>query len=164
MADWANCDESIRVYWVNQFAVTPDQPGGTRHYDMSSELRRRGCDVRIVASDLNLTTRSYSRRRHWWSTRAIHERVADVPFEWLSAGTYAANDWRRAASMGVFAVAVLVHMLASRVRRGSTVFIGSSPQLFAAFATYLAARARRVPFVLEVRDLWPESYTEMTGK
>src|SRR4051812_28694560 len=138
MAERANRDESILVYWVNQFAVTPDQPGGTRHYDMASELRRRGCDVRIVASDLNLTTRSYSRRRHWWSMRAIDERVGDVPFEWLSAGTYDANDWRRAASMGVFALAVLVHMLLTHVRRGKTIFIGSSPQLFAALATFLA--------------------------
>lgn len=50
------------------------------------------------------------------------------------------------------------------VRRGHTVFIGSSPHLFAALGAWLAAAIRRVPFVLEVRDLWPESYTEVSGK
>jgi lipopolysaccharide/colanic/teichoic acid biosynthesis glycosyltransferase len=44
------------------------------------------------------------------------------------------------------------------------VFIGSSPHLFAALATQLAAWWRGVPFVLEVRDLWPETLIDMTGK
>lgn len=154
----------LLVYWVNQFAVSPDQPGGTRHYEMANELRRYGVDVRLVASDLNLTTRSYSRRRRWWSLRALHEEIDGVPFAWLSAGSYSANDWRRFASMLVFAGLTFVHLLRVEVRRGHTVMIGSSPHLFAATATWTAAKLRRVPFVAEVRDLWPESYSEMTGK
>lgn len=38
-----------------------------------------------------------------------------------------------------------------------SVIVGSSPHLLAAAAARLAATLRRVPFVLEVRDLWPES-------
>lgn len=37
------------------------------------------------------------------------------------------------------------------------VVIGTSPQLFAAVAAWLTAKLRRVPFVFELRDLWPES-------
>jgi colanic acid biosynthesis glycosyl transferase WcaI len=37
------------------------------------------------------------------------------------------------------------------------VVIGSSPQLLVAVSAYWLARCRRVPFVFEVRDLWPES-------
>jgi glycosyltransferase involved in cell wall biosynthesis len=37
------------------------------------------------------------------------------------------------------------------------VVIASSPTLFSAVAALLIARLRRVPFVLEVRDLWPEA-------
>jgi glycosyltransferase involved in cell wall biosynthesis len=35
------------------------------------------------------------------------------------------------------------------------VVVASSPTLFSAVAAWLIARVRRVPFVLEVRDLWP---------
>ncbi|MFH1999122.1 MAG: glycosyltransferase family 4 protein [Planctomycetota bacterium] len=37
------------------------------------------------------------------------------------------------------------------------VVIGTSPPLFTAFAGYVAGRLKRCPFVLEVRDLWPEN-------
>lgn len=37
------------------------------------------------------------------------------------------------------------------------IVIGTSPQLFAAVAAWLTAKVRRVPFVFELRDLWPES-------
>lgn len=153
----------LDIYWVNQFAVPPDQPGGTRHYDFAAELGRRGHRVHLVASDLNLTTRRYSRRRNGSDIRPIGEMVEGVHFTWLTAGSYRANDWRRIVSMLVFGVATFLHLLRVR-RRNTTVFIGSSPQLFAALGAWAAARLRRVPFVLEVRDLWPESYTEVSGK
>lgn len=155
--------EPLAVHWVNQYAATPDQPGGTRHFDMATELRRHGLDVRIVSSDLNLTTRSYGRRRHRWSLRRIDEQVGNVPFSFLPAGSYSANDWRRVASMAVFSVTVFVHLLRLRARR-RLVVIGSSPHLPGAFAAWAAARLRRLPFVLEVRDLWPESYAAMTRR
>ena len=37
------------------------------------------------------------------------------------------------------------------------VVVGTSPQLLTAAAAWLVARIRRVPFVFELRDLWPES-------
>ena len=39
------------------------------------------------------------------------------------------------------------------------VAIGSSPQLLVALSAYWLAQIRRVPFIFEVRDLWPESLT-----
>lgn len=151
-----------RVHWVNQYAVSPDQAGGTRHHEMATALRRRGYDVRVVASDLNLTTRSYTRRRDPDDGRALPEQVGEVPFVWLPAGTYQRNDWRRALSMAVFAWYVLSHLLGT-VRRGDVV-IGSSPQLLAAAAARIAALLRGGRFVLEVRDLWPESLTGVSGR
>ena len=39
------------------------------------------------------------------------------------------------------------------------VIIATSPQLLVALSGYWLARCKRVPFVFEVRDLWPESLT-----
>jgi len=41
--------------------------------------------------------------------------------------------------------------------RRPDVIIGTSPQLLVALSAYWLARMKRVPFVFEVRDLWPES-------
>ncbi len=39
--------------------------------------------------------------------------------------------------------------------------IGSSPTLFSAVAACLYSRARRIPFIFEVRDLWPALFVEL---
>jgi len=41
------------------------------------------------------------------------------------------------------------------------VVIASSPTLFSALSAWLMASVRRVPFVLEVRDLWPEAIVDL---
>jgi glycosyltransferase involved in cell wall biosynthesis len=153
----------LRIYWINQFAVPPDQPGGTRHFDFATELQRRGHEVTLIASDLNLATRTYSRRNGPRDMRAIHEDLHGTRFTWLAAGNYRGNNWRRVASMVLFGLVTFLHLL--RVPKNArTVFIGSSPHLFAALGAWAAAVIRRVPFVFEVRDMWPESYSEVSGR
>ena len=43
-----------------------------------------------------------------------------------------------------------------RVRRPD-IIVATSPQFFTACAGYMTSRLKRVPFVFELRDLWPES-------
>lgn len=47
-----------------------------------------------------------------------------------------------------------------RIQR-TDVVIASSPTLFSALSAWFIARVRRVPFVLEVRDLWPEAIVDL---
>src|SRR5205085_5334618 len=44
---------------------------------------------------------------------------------------------------------------------GTDVVVGSSPTLFSAVAAARAAAHRGVPFVMEVRDLWPASIVDL---
>ena len=46
---------------------------------------------------------------------------------------------------------------------GPDVIVGSSPHFFAAAAADKLARRLRVPFVLEIRDIWPQSLVEFGG-
>jgi glycosyltransferase involved in cell wall biosynthesis len=43
----------------------------------------------------------------------------------------------------------------------SDVVVGTSPQFFCALAAYLVSIIKRVPFVFEVRDIWPQSAIEL---
>ena len=47
--------------------------------------------------------------------------------------------------------------LAALFVRGVDVVLGTSPQLFTTCAAYVVSRVKRIPFVFELRDLWPES-------
>ncbi len=47
--------------------------------------------------------------------------------------------------------------LAALFVRKVDVVIGTSPQFFTVCAAYVVSRLKRIPFVFELRDLWPES-------
>lgn len=150
-------------YWINQFAAAPDIPGGTRHFEFAQRLGQIGVPIEVVAADVNLATRRYTRRDSARDRRRIREDIDGVPFCWLHTLTYESNDWRRSVGMLRFAQSVFSYLRTVPVDP-DTVFLGSTPTLFAALAAERAARLRGVRFVLEVRDLWPESLVEMTGR
>jgi glycosyltransferase involved in cell wall biosynthesis len=150
-------------YWVNQFLATPDTPGGTRHADFAARLVGRGVPVELVGSDFNLTARRYARRASARALAPVEQRLGDVRVHWLWAAPYEHNDWRRYGNMASFAAATLAFLLRVPVDARTT-FIGSSPSLLAAQATAIAAARRGARFVLEVRDLWPESLIEVSGR
>jgi glycosyltransferase involved in cell wall biosynthesis len=52
---------------------------------------------------------------------------------------------------------MLAATLAAPFVRGVDVVVGTSPQFFTACAAYLVSRLKRIPFVFELRDMWPES-------
>ena len=52
---------------------------------------------------------------------------------------------------------MLAAILAALFVRQVNVVIGTSPQFFTACAAYAVSRLKRIPFVFELRDIWPES-------
>jgi len=146
-------DRPLRLLWVNHFSVAPTEAGGTRHLEMARALSALGWDVTIVASDFNLHGRVFTRRSAG-DRRTVRESVDGVAIRWLYATPYRQNDGRRLLNWLSFA-----HRL-GREDWGDwepDVIIGSSPHLFAAWGAHRVASRLRKPFVLEVRDLWPES-------
>jgi glycosyltransferase involved in cell wall biosynthesis len=148
------------LLWVNQFAVLPSDGGGTRHFELGRELVRRGWRVTVAASDFHLHRRDYTRRRADAFRQPIVESVDGVDFRWLWAASYRTNNWRRGWNWLSFATSVR-HDSVPLVK--PDVVIGSSPQLFAARAARHVARSLGVPFILEIRDLWPESLLAAGG-
>ncbi len=52
-------------------------------------------------------------------------------------------------------------VLGGLLTRRPDVVIGTSPQFFCAVSAYLLSLLKRVPFVFEVRDIWPQSAIEL---
>ena len=63
--------------------------------------------------------------------------------------------WKRSVNYASFAVSA--SLTGPWVASSRAVVIGTSPQLLVAAAAFTIARLRGLPFVFEVRDLWPES-------
>ena len=143
----------MRLLCIYQHAPTPGAPGIYRHRRLLAELASRGWYVDLVSTPINYMTglvpdpyqgRAYRREtidgvvHHWvWASGGIHASIR-----------------RRAANYATFAAAAGL--------RGATlprpdVVLASSPPLPVGTLGELVARRHRVPWLVEVRDPWPES-------
>jgi glycosyltransferase involved in cell wall biosynthesis len=139
---------------VNQYGLPAGAPGITRHGDLGAELVRRGHTVTVIASRFNYLTRSDED-----AAGAPVEVHDGVRFRWLDTGVYAGNDRRRLRSMVSFTLRSIV--VGWGIRPRPDVVMASSPHLLVAISGALLARRHRVPFVFEVRDLWPSALVDL---
>ncbi len=153
----------MNIWIFNHYAISPDMPGGTRHYDLSKELSNRGYNVTIFPSSFHYSLHKEMKflTDEWWKA----ENIGGVNFVWIKTFPHEKNNWRRIINM-------ISYMLRSyRIGRQlpelhmgispPDVVIGSSPHLLAALSAYFLARRFKVKFIMEVRDLWPQTLIDM---
>jgi len=148
----------MNIWIFNHYAITPDLPGGTRHFDFSKELTERGYNVTIFASSFHYSllreTKDYGKSSY------IIEDYDGVRFVWIKTSPYSRNDWRRVLNM--LSYSVRAYNVAKKIDiEKPDVIIGSSVHLFAVYTAYLLSKHYKVPFIMEVRDLWPQTLIDM---
>lgn len=143
----------LKLWMLNQYAVGPNQAGGTRHAGLARGLALHGVDSLIIASP-----RSYMSGE---TPIDLKDAEAEEPqFMWLRAPSYSGNSVGRILNMLAFAVkATLVPLFIVARRRldRPDVVMGSSPSLFAALAAWGLAKATGAKFILEIRDIYPKT-------
>ena len=149
----------MKILIVNHYAFPPTQPGGTRHFSLAKALGAMGHSTTVAASGFDHITRT-DRLGGAGARREVH---GGVPFVWLrTPGYHGSGGLARLWNMLVFARAVEHHLLPQLDGRPD-VIVGSSPHPFAAQAALRLARRLKVPFVLEIRDVWPQSLIDLMG-
>lgn len=146
-----------RVLYVSQYFVSGDQPGGVRHWQHCRALARAGHQVTVVTSYVQHKERTIPQEYRGRRIVRTHEDGLDVVRTYSTPG-YGRDLRSRLSNYGTFALWSLIAEL--RLPRPDVV-VASSPSLPAAAAAAAVARARRARFLLEVRDLWPDSAVAM---
>lgn len=129
------------VLVLNQFALPRTEGGGTRHFDLFSRLT--GWSPRIVAGNRNHYTQQV------YSTDEPLFHLVDLPAGSSGGGASRVKGWLQ------YCVGAVRAGLGAR--RLDVVY-ASTPHLLSPVAGWLISRLRRVPLVVEVRDLWPETF------
>lgn len=142
-----------RLLCVYQHAPTPGAPGIYRHRLYFAELVRRGWRVDLVSTPVNYMTGDVPRR--YAGRPYVHERLDGIDMHWVWATRKIhSSKLRRVSNYASFAAGALAR--ATTLGRPDVVLV-SSPPLPVATLGPLLARRHRVPWLLEVRDIWPES-------
>lgn len=137
----------MRVLYLYQYFSTREGSTGTRSYEFCTHLIGRGHEVTMVAG---VSEHSEGRHAHLVEDESIDGiRV-------LRLGIPYTQNLQSMARMGSFAAyAALASLVASTVKKPDVVFATSTP-LTVGVPGLLVSRRFGVPFVFEVRDLWPE--------
>jgi glycosyltransferase involved in cell wall biosynthesis len=141
----------MKILLLNQSFVSPDEPGHTRHFEMAQFLRGCGHELVIVASDSNYQTGLRTVEGKGLSVEQVIDGVH--VFRAYSAPTLHRSYFWRAISFFSFMFSSV--WVALRVK-DTDLIMGTTPPIFQAISAWFVALVRRKPFLLEVRDLWPE--------
>jgi glycosyltransferase involved in cell wall biosynthesis len=141
----------MHILLIHQAFTSLDEPGGTRHYELSRYFAEHGHQVTIIASQISYLTGTYKQENPLHQEHQFHNPGITV----LRAYTYPAlhrSFFHRLVSF--FSFMLSSFLVGMRVKRIDLVW-GTSPPIFQGLTSWLLARLKRVPFLFEVRDLWP---------
>jgi len=141
----------MHILLVHQIFVTPEEGGGTRHYELARYLVDKGHRVTVVASDTDYLTGKKKGKK-----KETREGI-----EIIYASTFRAvhkSFFQRAISFLCFAASSFFNAL--KVQNVDLIW-ATSPPLFQAVTTLLIAKLMRKPLIFEVRDLWIDFAEEL---
>jgi glycosyltransferase involved in cell wall biosynthesis len=141
----------MHVLLIHQAFTSPLEAGGTRHYEFGEYLVENGHRFTIVASDIGYLT---GKRTAEFKGLITMQKFAGIRV--IRAHTHPSLHrsfkWRV-----VSFVSFMITSLLGSLRAGPVdVVMGTSPPIFQAITAWWVAVIRNRPFLLEIRDLWPE--------
>lgn len=136
----------MHILLIHQSFVALDEPGGTRHYELTRYLVEQGHRVTVIASPVSYLTgaaASPSARetsegiviQRSYTYRALHKSFVHRVFSFLSF--MLSSFWN-----------------GLKVKNVDVVW-GTTPPIFQAVTAWALARLKGARFLLEIRDLWP---------
>jgi len=134
----------MKILYIHQHFLTPMEAGGTRSYSMAKHLVQKGHEVIMLTAN-----RSHN---NW---HLIEKKDVDG-----IQVIYVKNPYSNYMSFSVRIISFIRFMILStvismRLRNIDLVFVTSTP-LTVGIPGMVIKKLRKIPFVFEVRDLWPE--------
>jgi glycosyltransferase involved in cell wall biosynthesis len=148
----------MNIWILNHHALTPDMSGGTRHYDFAKELISRGHKVTIVASSFHYSR--YKEMKEYGEKDYLEETIDDINFIWIKTPAYFGNGFSRVKNMLTYSLKVLKYIPRLDLAKPD-IIVGSSVHLFAVYSAYKLSKKYNTPFIMEVRDIWPQTLIDM---
>ena len=143
--------KSTHLLLIHQVFMSHADTGGTRHIELGSRFRRAGNQVTIVASDTVYHTGKLAVEKRSWVSESEIDGIRV-----LRCLTYNGLHKNFKTRILAYFSFMFTSVFAAMKAKDVDVVMGTTPPLFQCVSAWLVAALRRKPFLLEVRDLWPE--------
>jgi glycosyltransferase involved in cell wall biosynthesis len=140
----------LRIIYIHQHFVTSRGTSGTRSYDVSKHLLEMGHKVTIVCGIHEQS--GLPRTSRWKPFQTLD--IAGIKV--VVCAAYYSNKQTVPARLWSFVKFALLATLACVKERSADLIFATSTPLTVGIPARLGAAIKRIPYVFEVRDLWPE--------
>ena len=149
-----------KSFWfINQYSSTPETAMGGRHYYLAQELAKKGHQVYVIAGRYSHLLRN---PKQFDEQYFIEEIIPNFSFVWVNLPEYQeAHSKQRVLNW--FKFSWLLRNMSNVIPAKPDVILYSSPSLIGYLGAKYLANKFRVPFIFEVRDIWPLTLMELGG-
>lgn len=152
----------MKLWIVNQYARVPSVSGITRHYDITSRLNQYNVSTTIINGNYDHTGEVLP--------NALYNKIekSKKPYSYNYNGvnflTFPIKKYTGNASVGrVLSMMFFYHDVFKYLSRSidkPDIIWGSTAHPFGTLAAYRLSKKFQIPFIYEIRDLWPLSIIE----
>ncbi|HET8886986.1 MAG TPA: glycosyltransferase family 4 protein [Salinimicrobium sp.] len=145
----------MKILLLHQYFLEEDDAGGSRWNEMTKTWVQAGHEVTVLAGMMHAN--GSEKRTEYKGKYFVKKQQGSVPV-WRCHVSEAYNKGFVGRLWGYFSF-MFSSLWAGlfKAKEKYDVVLVTSPPLFVGFSGYLISLFRRMPFVFEIRDLWPES-------
>ncbi|HEV8084314.1 MAG TPA: glycosyltransferase family 4 protein [Chitinophagaceae bacterium] len=145
----------MKVLLLHQYFLEENDSGGSRWNEMAKAWAAAGHDVVVLAGMIHANG---SEKRAEYKGKYFVKKPQGKVFVWRCHVSESYNKSFAGRLWGYFSFMFSAMWAGLFKAKGKfDVVVVTSPPLFIGFSGYIISVFKRMPFVFEVRDLWPES-------
>jgi len=145
----------MNVLLIHQYFLEEDDPGGSRWNELTRVWTEKGHTVTVLAGMIHANGAG---KKQEYKGRYFVKKQQGAVTVWRCHVSESYNKSFIGRLWGYFSFMFSCMYAGLFKAKGKfDVVIVTSPPLFVGFSGYMISRLLRMPFVFEVRDLWPES-------
>ncbi len=142
----------MHILLIHQAFVTTGEAGGTRHIEFAKRLAAAGHRVTIITSPVSYLSGENSRSGFYLWKKVPWAENIEIRYCWTSSGMHRGFIPRL---FSFFSFMFSSFFCALSVKDADLIW-GTSPNIFQGWTAWISSFFKRRPFLLEIRDLWPE--------
>lgn len=145
----------MKILLIHQNFLETDDSGGSRFNEMTRNWAELGHEITVLAGMIHYN--NIEKRPEYKGKHFLHKQHDNISV-WRChvSESYNVNFPGRLWGYFSFVISSIWAGL-FKVKGNFNLILVTSPPLFVGITGYILSRIKRIPFVFEIRDLWPES-------
>lgn len=146
----------MHILFIHQVFLAPHEAGSTRHFELARYLVRKGHKVTIIGSSVSYLTGKIDPKCKGKFLHKENIEGVDIIRTW----TYSKVN-KSYVTRFISFISFMLSSIIGAFKAGKTdMIVACSPQIFTGISGIVVSKIKKIPFVFEVRDLWPKFAVE----